>query len=150
PLHDGERDAGYSRLPYLVRETRRPLSTRRCLQREERASLHGLAMKGDIETFKLNVLRHPQSDEDINDFEDNERHDAVVDEHGTAANGLVHPLHCMALQQAMGAAIFADSKHAGEQGAGSSADRMHAEGIKRVIVTEHGLETRAAPVAHDA
>src|SRR5215475_9368012 len=104
------------------------------------SSLHNFAMERQIETIALDVLGYAQPDEDIDDLEDNQRHDAVVNEHGADTDGLVHDLHCIALKQASRAAVLLDSKHAGQQRAGSSSDRMYAEGIERVIVAEHGLE----------
>src|SRR6202030_637478 len=103
------------------------------------AALAGFAMERQIETLELDVLGHAQPDEDIDDLEDDQRHDAVVDEHGADADGLVHDLHCIAFKQASRAAVLLDGKHASEQGAGSSADRMHAEGIERVIGAKHML-----------
>jgi len=39
--------------------------------------LHGLAVEREIEAFALDLLGHPQPDEDVDDLEDDQRHDDV-------------------------------------------------------------------------
>src|SRR6202034_2490322 len=112
--------------------------------------LHGLPVEGEIEPFTLDVLADAQPDDQIDDLEDDQRHDHVVDEHAADADDLVEHLAGIALDQSGGTAVGADSEHAGEDRAGGSANRVHAEGIERVIVAEHVLEAGAAPVADDA
>src|ERR1700731_349721 len=114
------------------------------------ASLHGFAMERQIEALLLDFLGHAQPDEDIDDLEDDQRYDAVVNEHRADADRLVHDLHWIALKQTRVAAVLTNGKHAGEQRARGSANRMHSERIKRVIVAEQVLEAGAAPVADEA
>src|SRR5215471_4867161 len=107
-------------------------------------------MEREIETVALDVFGHPQPDEHVDEPEDNQRHDAVVDEHHADTESLVDDLNCIALKQTSRTAVLLDSKHAGEQRACSTPDRMHAECIQRVIIAEHRLEAGAAPIAYDA
>src|SRR5260221_3526422 len=102
--------------------------------------LECLTVEREIETLALDLLRHPQAYKDVDDLEDDQSHDDVVDEHGADADRLVDGLHPIALEQARGATVLTDRKHAGQQRAGGSADRMHPERVERVVVAEHVLE----------
>ena len=44
------------------------------------SSVNGLAMQREIETLALHLVAHAQPDEDVDDLEDDQRHDGVVDE----------------------------------------------------------------------
>src|SRR5262249_2107360 len=113
-------------------------------------SLHGLAMQSEVEALALDLLGDPQADEDVDDLEEDQRHDRVVDEHRADADRLIVELGHVALEHAGGAAVLLDGEHAGEERADDAADGMDAECIERVIVAEHALEAGAAPVAEDA
>src|SRR5262249_57288747 len=43
-------------------------------------SVNGLAVQREIETLALHLIADAQSDEDVDDLEDDQRHDGVVDE----------------------------------------------------------------------
>src|SRR5262244_2155303 len=113
-------------------------------------SVNGLAVQREIETLALHLIADAQSDEDVDDLEDDQRHDGVVDEDDDDALDLVDHLHRVAFDQAGGAAVLLDREHAGEQRADGAADGVHAEGVERIIVAQHALQAGAAPVAEDA
>jgi alcohol dehydrogenase (cytochrome c) len=46
----------------------------------------------EIETLALDLIRHAQADEDVNDLENDQRHDGVVDEHRDDADRLIDHL----------------------------------------------------------
>src|SRR6516165_387725 len=111
-------------------------------------SMHGFAMYCEIEPLALHLVRYAQPNEDVDDLEDDQRHDRVVDEDNDHACELVENLHGVALDQAGSAAIGLNRKHTGKQRAGNAAEAMHTESIERIIVSQHALETGAAPVTH--
>src|SRR5512132_643546 len=114
------------------------------------SSMDGLAMQREIETLALHLIADAQADEDVDDFEDDQRHDGVVDEHDDDAIDLVEELSRIALEQAGGAAVLLDREHAGEQRADNAPDGMDAKGVERVIVAQHVFQAGAAPVAENA
>src|ERR1019366_391354 len=61
--------------------------------------LHGLAVKRDIEALLLDLGGHAKPDEDVDDLENDQRHDHVVDDYGADADRLVDHLHRIALEQ---------------------------------------------------
>ena len=69
-------------------------------------------------------------------LQDDQADDRVVDDDDADADELVDHLSGVALDQAGRAAIFADGEDAGQDGAGGAADRMHAEGVERVVIAE--------------
>ena len=107
-------------------------------------------MQREIETFALDVLAHPQADNHVDDFQDDQGHDHVVDEHGGDADELGEHLAGITLDQPGGAAVGRHREHAGEDGASRAADRMDAERVERIVIAEEVLEPGAAPVADDA
>src|SRR5262245_13499077 len=113
-------------------------------------SVHGLAVQREIETFALHLVGDAQPDEDVDDLEDDQRDDGVVDEDDDDTVDLVEELYRIAFEQAGGAAIGLDREHAGEQGTGDAADRVHAERVERVVIAQHVLQAGAAPVAEHA
>src|SRR5262249_43897006 len=112
--------------------------------------LNGLAVQREIETFALHLFRHAQADEDIDYLQDDERDDGAVDDDDGDAQDLIGDLAGIVLEEAGGAAILLDGKHAGQDRADHAPDRMHAEAVERVVVAEHALETGCTPVAEDA
>src|SRR5262245_61664318 len=74
-------------------------------------SVYGLAVQCEIETFALHLVAHAQPDEDVDDLEDDQRHDGVVDEDDHDAIDLVEELCRVAFDQAGGAAILLDREH---------------------------------------
>src|SRR5262245_65795238 len=98
------------------------------------SSVNGLAVQREIETLALHLIADAQSDEDVDDLEDDQRHDGVVDEDDDDALDLVDHLHRVAFDQAGGAAVLLDREHAGEQRADDAADGVHADGVERDIV----------------
>src|SRR5215471_13771464 len=44
------------------------------------SSMNGLPVQREIETLALHLVAHAQPDEDVDDLEDDQRHDGVVDE----------------------------------------------------------------------
>ena len=59
----------------------RGLSTEQCLCPDRsslRRSLHGLAVEREIETLALDLIGHAQADEDVNDLENDQRHNGVA------------------------------------------------------------------------
>src|SRR4029079_13578714 len=112
--------------------------------------VYGLAVEREIETLALDLVGDAQPDEDVDDLENDQRHDGVVAEHDEDAVELVEHLHRIAIEQAGLAAICLDRKHAGEQRAHDAANSVHAEGVERVVVAQHVLQAGAAPVADDA
>src|SRR5690349_16018267 len=115
-----------------------------------RCLLNRLAVQGEIEAFALHLFLHAQADHDVDDLQDDERHHEVVDEHDADADALVDDLRGIALDQAGRAAVCLDREHAGEDRTGGAAERVHAEGVERVVVAEHVLEAGDAPVADHA
>src|SRR5215468_3787525 len=113
-------------------------------------SVNGLAVQREIETLTLHLIADAQSDEDVDDLEDDQRHDGVVDEDDDDALDLIDHLHGVAFDQARRAAVLLDREHAGEQRTDGAADGVHAEGVERVIVAQHVLQAGAAPVAENA
>src|SRR5262249_61337748 len=113
-------------------------------------SLNGLAVQREIETLAPHLIADAQSDEDVDNLEDDQRHDGVVDEDDDDAFDLVDHLHGVAFDQAGCAAVLLDREHAGEQRADGAAAGGHAEGVERVIVAQHALQAGAAPVAEHA
>src|SRR5215831_10074110 len=85
------------------------------------SSVNGLAVQREIETLALHLIADTQSDEDVDDLEDDQRHDGVVDEDDDDALDLVDYLHRVAFDQAGGAAVLLDREHAGEQRADGAA-----------------------------
>src|SRR5258708_23257692 len=100
-----------------------------------------------METFALDLLADSQADEDVDDLEDDQRHDGVVDEDNHEAFDLVEQLHRIAFDQAGRAAVLLDREHAGEQRAHGSPDRVHAECVERIVIAQHVLQAGAAPGA---
>src|ERR1700738_4662559 len=97
-------------------------------------SLNRLAVQRKSEAIALDLLGHAQADDEVENLEDDQRHDAVINEHRADADCLVDGLHEIAFEQAGGAAVLLDREHAGEQCASSSTDCMHAEGAQGVVV----------------
>src|ERR1043166_9724583 len=62
--------------------------------------LHGLTMEGEVEAFLLDVAGHAQADDDVDDLEDDQRHDHVVADHDGDAVDLVEHLARVAFEQA--------------------------------------------------
>src|SRR6185437_11470076 len=112
--------------------------------------LNRLAVKSEVETVLLDLGIDPQADHDIDDLQQDQRHDHVVDDDDQHAFDLVQHLPGIAFDQARGAAVFADREDAGQDRTGSAADRMHAERIEGVIVTEDVFDEDRAAVADDA
>ena len=83
--------------------------------------MNGLAVQREIETLALHLIADAQSDEDVDDLEDDQRHDGVVDEDDDDAFDLVDYLHRVAFDQAGRAAVLLDREHAGEQRADAAA-----------------------------
>src|SRR5262249_20656926 len=63
------------------------------------SSMNGLPVQREIETLALHLVGDTQSDEDVDDLEDDQRHDGVVDEDDDDAFDLVDDLHRVALDQ---------------------------------------------------
>src|SRR3984957_17006684 len=105
-----------------------------------RSSVNDFAVQGEVETVALHLFGNAQADRDIDDLEDDEAHDRVVDDDRAHPLELVDELPDVAFQQARVAAEFVDRKYARQQRADDAADRMHAEAIKRIVVTEGALE----------
>src|SRR6516162_7408590 len=82
--------------------------------------MNGLAVQREIETLALHLVAHAQPDEDVDDLEDDQRHDGVVDEDDDDAFDLVDHLHGVAFDQARRAAVLLDREHAGEQYGGTA------------------------------
>src|SRR5262245_8642949 len=76
-------------------------------------SVDGLAVQREVETLAFHLIAHAQADEDVDDLEDDQRHDGVVDEDNDDAFELIEHLHCVAFNQAGRAAILLDREHAG-------------------------------------
>src|SRR5262245_17466423 len=112
--------------------------------------MNRLAVNRNIETIALDLLFHAQTDDEVDNLEEDQRHDGVVDEHRANADCLVDGLHEIAFEQAGSAAVLIDREHAGEQCASSPTDRMHPEHVKSVIVAIPVFEACAGPVAYGA
>src|SRR6266516_4812151 len=70
------------------------------------SSMNGLAVQREIETLALHLVGDPQSDEDVDDLEDDQRHDGVVDEDDDDAFDLVDDLHRVAVDQPARAVVL--------------------------------------------
>src|SRR5579885_3666024 len=112
--------------------------------------LNGLAVQCEVEAVAFDFLADPQADHQIDDFENDQRHDDVVDEDDANADALIDHLAPIAFDGARGAAIFADGKDAGEDRAGRAADGVDAKCVERVVIAERVLAPGTAPVADDA
>src|SRR3984957_11925296 len=128
---DGRDDAGYSPRPLL-------------------ALLHGLAVQREIEAVAFDFFADAQADHQVNDLENDQCHDSVVGEDDADADALIDHLAPVAFDRARSAAVCVDGEYAGQDGAGGAADAVHAEAIERVVVTEHVLQSGAAPVTDEA
>src|ERR1700728_4982537 len=100
---DGQGDAGYSPQPLF-------------------ALLYGLAVQCEIETVAFDFFADAQSDHQVDDLENDQRHDSVVGEDDADADALIDHLAPIAFDRAGGSAICVDSEYAGEDGAGGAAD----------------------------
>src|SRR5271165_217974 len=103
-------------------------------------SVNDFAVQREIEAVALDLLRDAQANRDIDDLEDDERDDRVVDNDDGDAQELVHELLDVALQKARMSAELVDREHAGQDGADRAANRMHAEGVERVVIAEGRLK----------
>src|SRR5262249_52732384 len=109
-----------------------------------RCSLNRLAMEREVEALALGLWFHAQADHHVDDPEKDQRHDRVVDKDDGDADALIDELHRIAFEHTSGAAVLLDCEHAGEERPHDAANRMHPEGVERVIVAEHALEAGAA------
>src|SRR6185369_8585056 len=75
------------------------------------ASLDGLAVQREIETFAFHLFRHAQADENVDRLEDDERDDGAVDDDDCDALDLIDDLPGVAFEEAGGAAILLDREH---------------------------------------
>src|SRR5215470_9459693 len=70
------------------------------------SSVHRLPVQREIETLALHLVAHAQPDDDVDDLEDDQRHDGVVEEDDDDAFDLVDHLHGVAFDQARRAAVL--------------------------------------------
>src|SRR5215469_9646771 len=98
--------------------------------------LNRLAVQRQIEAVAFDLFGHAQSDRQIDDLQDDQRHDDVISEDDADADALIEHLAPIALKGACGVAVSFDRKDTGEYGAGRAADAVHAESVERVIVAE--------------
>src|SRR5262245_7075884 len=70
--------------------------------------LDGFAVQRKIEAFALDLLAYPQTDEEIDDLEQDQRDHGVVDEHSDDADALIDDLLHVAIERAGGSAVLLD------------------------------------------
>src|SRR5262249_60280420 len=71
-------------------------------------SVDGLAVQREVETLAFHLIAHAQADEDVDDLEDDQRHDRVVDKDNDDALGLIEHLHCVAFNKPGRPAVLLD------------------------------------------
>src|SRR6266699_6300375 len=107
-------------------------------------------MQGEVETFALGVLRHPQADKHLDHHQDDQAGDGIIDEDDGDPDALIEELTNVSLQDARRSAVLLDCEHPSQQRPDDAANRMHAEAIQRIVIAEHALQAGASPVAEDA
>ena len=107
--------------------------------------LNGFAVQRDVETFFFALIGRTQADDGLDDQEDDGRGNRRVDQgHGDAVD-LGHD-----------AGVFAElvdrsvSEHTGQDRADDAANAVDAEGVERVVITEHLLDVDRREVTSDA
>src|SRR5271166_5834740 len=115
-----------------------------------RSSVNDFAVKGEVEAVALDVFRDAQADDRLDDGQDDDGDDRVIDDDRHDADALIDDLAGVALEEAGGAAVLLNRKHAGQKRPDHAADAVDAEAVERVVISESVLEAGRAPVAADA
>ena len=118
------------------------------------------AMLRKIETLDFMMLRHTQTDDYIDEFQNRQRSHDRQRSGNSNSDGLIHELMCVPFQRAGGkhasAGIFEDwiyraaGEDACEQRAQSSACAVNAESVERVVIAKARFYMRDHQVAEDA
>ena len=105
-------------------------------------------MDCQVKTRKLFVLRDAQTHGLLDHKENDEAHNAAVDQRGCDREDLDADLRHH--RREFGARHGARCKEARQNGADHAADAVYAEGVQRVVITELGFDDGNHPEAEDA
>src|SRR5574343_1952663 len=113
------------------------------------------AMRGQVEAFALFLIRHTQTDHDIDQFVGQQRDYAGPDNHGTDTPQLTDDLGVHVIRANGVGDVVIDAraakgrvgKHAGQDGAEDAADAMDAENVKGIVSAKHLLQAIDTPQA---
>src|SRR5215469_17558655 len=109
-------------------------------------------MHRQVEPLAFDFGVDTQTNRQVDQFEQDQRGDRVIDGDDRDAIELRNHLMRIAVDQA--ALTFAAhpgyGQHAGQEGADGTADAMHAEDVKTVVIAKCALEPGGTPIAYDA